>query len=111
MLSGLYIKLIASGIILAIVAGGYFYVTGLQKRNAALTGENVTLRQANSQLGETIKDQNKQITTMDKVIKAGDAAKEENRIVYRDRLINIDKGVKQGKDRPVGPLLKEFLNG
>lgn len=43
MLSGIYIKLIAGGIILAVVLGGWWYVSGLQNKVNTLTTEKAVL--------------------------------------------------------------------
>jgi hypothetical protein len=111
MFSSLYLKLIASGIVLALVAGAYFYVHSLQVQNRQLYSDNAALKVSVKQLNETITEEKKTQEVINKVNEVGNVVKEENKRVHREELKKIDDGVKAGKDRPVGPLLKEFLNG
>jgi hypothetical protein len=111
MFNSLYIKLIASAMVLAIVGGAWFYVHNLQSKVVTLTGENNTLRQSNKELGDNLKVQIETNNNINKVSNAGDKIREQNKIVRDNQLKGIDEKVKAGKDRPVGPLLKEFFNG
>jgi len=110
MLSGLYIKLIASAIVLAVVGGAYFYVTGLQHKVTQLTADNQTLANDNRSLKDTIEAERTMNDNITKVAQAGDKQREQNKKEYQTHLKNIDDKVKAGKDRPVGPLLQEFFN-
>lgn len=111
MFASLYAKLIASAIILAIIGGGYWYVKNLQNRVTDLNRENATLSQSNEELKMTLLEQQKQQDNLNKVLKAGDVVKEQDRKEHREQLKKIDEQVKAGEDKPVGPLLRDFLNG
>lgn len=110
MLSGLYLKLLLSVGVLALVGGAYWYVSNLQNRVEKLSTQNTLLEQSNTTLTETIKEQEQQLATIEKVSAAGDTLRIEYRTIYQKQLKDIDDDIKGNKDRPVGPLLKEFFN-
>ena len=106
----LWIKIALSLGVLALVAGGYWYVSSLQNKVQMQAEQIVLLDNSNKELQKTNEEMQKQLDTIQKVTDIGDSVREENRKVRDKQLQHIDDGVKQGKDRPVGPLLKEFFN-
>lgn len=108
--SSIYAKILMSGIVVAIVASLYFYVTGLQSQVKALRVENQVLFQNNQNLSNEIKDYKFQHEILLKVNQAGDIIREQNRNNRTQKIDRIDRKVTEGKDRPVGPLLLEFFN-
>jgi hypothetical protein len=110
MLSSLYLKLIASAVIIGLVAGAYFYVTGLQHKVESLSRDNATLQQSNDQLKGELTTQKQFQSIIEQVINSGDKVKEQNKTVRNNQLKKIDDSVRAGKDKAVGPLLRDFLN-
>jgi hypothetical protein len=110
-LSSLYTKLILSAGVILLVGGLYLYVTGLQNKVESLKQEKLVLIEQNKALTLTIEDTNKQILLLEKISELGNAQREEDRKIKEGQLKNIDDNIKKGWDRPVGPLLKDFLNG
>jgi predicted transcriptional regulator len=108
--TSIYFKLIASAMVLSIVAGAYFYVRHLNSEVNRLNNDNVTLVQSNTELKDTLKAQTKMQENIDKVSQAGDKQRVEFKKVRDKQLQQIDTGIRQGKDRAVGPILKEFFN-
>jgi cell division protein FtsB len=110
MLVGIYGYIAATVAVIALVGGGYWYVTSLQRKVQNLSTENVILSNENNKLGETIKDAEKQ----QEIIVQVDAIGEAERLAIRNSLNRdlkrIDDKRNEGKDKPVGNLLKEFLN-
>lgn len=109
-LSDIYVKLIASAVVLGLVAGAYFYVRHLNSTITTLNRDNATLEQSNDELKENLKAQAQLQTVIEKVSEAGDKQREQNKKVHQEQLHKIDENVKAGKDKAVGPLLKEFFN-
>jgi regulator of replication initiation timing len=110
MLSGLYIKLIASAIVLAVVAGGYLYVRGLQTQVQQLYTDNSNLKISNKELKDSLAAEVQMNQNIAKISQAGDKQREINKQEYNQQIQKIDNKVKTGKDRKVGPLLEEFFN-
>jgi hypothetical protein len=109
-LSALYTKLLLSAGVILLVGAAYLYVTGLQNRVKRLNENNIVLTHENKALEETIKFNNEFGQKLDRVLELGNQQRNESREVKEKQLKGIDQKVKDGKDRPVGPLLKEFLN-
>lgn len=111
MLLGWKIKAALTLAVLLIVAGAYFYVDHLQGKVAGLQTENVELKDDNKELATTIEQQKQ----FDEVIVKLDELSQPQRVIIRNERDNdlkrIDEKVRAGQDRPVGPLLKDFLNG
>lgn len=110
-LSALYIKLILSALVLSAVGGFCWYVLDLQSDKQKLLEQRTVLLDDNKELEQAIKDSNRQTIIVERVSEIGNAEREANRNIRDKQLNQIDNGVKQGKDRPVGPLLKDFFNG
>ena len=109
-LSPLVIKLILSGVAVLIVGAAYFYVTGLQNKIEDLKTENTVLIDDNKELKETIDLSNQFQEIIVKVDAIGNEEREVNRKQRDKQLQQIDNSVREGQDKPVGPLLKEFFN-
>jgi predicted PurR-regulated permease PerM len=109
-LSRLYTALILSGLVLAIVGGGYWYVKSLQNKVTNLTEQNITLVDDNKELTKSIEETNRMNDIQNQVTNLGDEERSRNRQVRDNQLQGIDRNVRAGKDRPVGPLLKDFFN-
>jgi uncharacterized membrane protein YgaE (UPF0421/DUF939 family) len=83
----------------------------LQHTVTQLTVDNTTLKHDNKALTDEIKAEQQMNENINKISKAGDEQREINKKHRDSQLKKIDDSVKAGKDRPVGPLLKEFFNG
>lgn len=110
MFTGLQIKLVLSLLILLGVGGGYLYVKGLQHKVSSLNTQNIQLQTSNDELNATIKDTARTQDIIVKVTAAGDKVREENKKIHDEQLKKIDKDVRDGKDKPIGDLLRNFLN-
>lgn len=110
MLSPLMFKLIMSGVVALLVGAAYLYVTGLQNKVEQLETQNTILVDDNKELKGAITDMVRTQGIVEKVSKIGDEERKVSRKARDNQLKQIDTSVREGKDRPVGPLLKEFFN-
>lgn len=107
----LWLSLIATVGIVALVGGAYWYVSHLQSQVKQLSSENTVLTQDNKNLTETVKDNEKQQEIIIKVDAIGETERSKNRDTLQRQRKSIDDSVNRGEDKPVGKLLKDFLNG
>lgn len=110
MFNTLYVKLIASGLILAAIGLGYWYVKNLQHYNSNLQKENATLSLTIDQLKQQAIEQQRTQTIIEKVVQQGDAIKQKSAEKHRKELKSVDDKVTSGEDKPVGKLLRDWLN-
>jgi ABC-type siderophore export system fused ATPase/permease subunit len=109
-LSTIWTSLIGIGLVLALVAGNYFYIKSLQRKADKLNTQNIELKDDNKELTQTIEEQRRMYEIISVVSGMGDKEREQSRQIRDNQRKIIDDKVKEGKDRPVGPLLREFLN-
>lgn len=108
---GIWGYVIATVGVFAIVGGAYWYVTSLQHKVEKLSGENIVLKDDNRKLGDSLKDVEHQQQIIVQVDGIGEAERLKIRDTLNRQLKQIDDRKNAGDDKPVGPLLKDFLNG
>ena len=111
MLLGWKIKAALTLGVILLVAAAYFYVDHLQNKVEALNTQNIELKDDNQELQTTIEQQKQFDQVIIKLDELSSAQRTENRNVRDNDLKRIDEKVRAGQDKPVGPLLKDFLNG
>jgi cell division protein FtsB len=109
-LSSLYLKLAGFAVLVLAIGGGYWYVDNLRDTVEELKTDNRQLSEMNETLSESMAEIHRMQEVRDEVSSYSDEVKVHNQKVRDNRESNISEDITAGKDRPVGPLLKEFFN-
>lgn len=101
-----YVALLVGGI----VAGSYFYMKNLEATVIELREENTNLQRDKQNLQANAREQQR----VDNIVERVEVVVQPQREVIRERERRqnqqIDDSIRQGNDRNVGPLLRDFLN-
>jgi predicted Holliday junction resolvase-like endonuclease len=106
----IYLKIAGWVALVAAVYGGYSYVRHLQHSVTTLKLEQQQLKDMNETLSTTIAESQRMQQVRDEVGSVSRGIREQNRVTQQKRETVIVTSVREGKDREVGPLLKEFFN-
>lgn len=104
------LKLAAIGVGLITCVGLYFYISSLNNKVYEVTQEIGAVKVENKVKEEVIKETDRRVKINDKITEEFNLLEDENLKEAQQKELEIKEDVKQGKDRPVGPLLIEFFN-
>lgn len=110
MISPLKLKVGVTLLVLVMVIGTYFYIKDLQHTIEV----DSLIKQEQQRTIDSYKEKQEDDKRLDEIVAKVDDISSKNREIYRKeyqaKTKSIDTKVNEGKDRPVGPLLKEFFN-
>ena len=102
---------IALWAIIAVALGAFsFYVWNLNKQVDSLQADKIELTTTLNAANDTIKENDRRAEVVDQVTKLGNEERVIIKKEYQSKIDKVDTLVKENKDQPVGPLLKEFFN-
>jgi regulator of replication initiation timing len=107
---GAKVYLILGLILLSAVGGLYTYINHLENKVTNLTKDNIVLKDDNQELGKNLEEVNRRQEVTSEITNHYDVVRKENRVNRDRKNENIQKQVNSGQDKPVGSLLKDFLN-
>ena len=95
---------------LLLLAGAYFYVKYLNSTIDDLQTQNTQLTETNKSQKDAIEENDRRTDILNRINNIGSKEKIVIEKHYQSQLEGIDKSIKEGKDREVGPLLLDFFN-
>lgn len=103
-------KLLGAAIIIALLVSAFFYVKHLNNTIDSLKENTVKMNTEITSLKETNKEEDRRDSIVKEVTVIYEPLRKQVEADYQKKVIDIDNDVKEGKDRPVGPLLRDFFN-
>lgn len=111
MISMFWLKFIGIGALGLLVVGNLLYIRDLQKTNEINELKIEAQARTINSLNEKQSDNDRIEAIIGKIDELGSLERQQLARQRTNQINQIDTKVTEGKDKPVGPLLKEFLNG
>lgn len=110
LIPSLYLKIGGFVALVAAIYGGYSYVSNLREDNQELKRANEQVTNFNEALKEDLLEQHRMQEVRDEVSEVSQKIRNNNKNIKDNNSKVINESVVQGKDREVGPLLKDYFN-